>query len=413
MALQSLSGLVALLLGFGLMQMGNTFQGTLLSIRGSISGFSPVEIGAVGAAFWAGIVIGSLRGGTVIRRVGHIRTFAALGAIASTAPLMHLLVVDPIAWIGARALTGFCFAGMFIVVESWLNGAATAETRGQVLSIYSMTGLIAGIAGQLLFPSTDPAGFRPFCIIASIIAVSLVPITLTRMASPTDIDSGQRSSLKEFYVRSPFGLVTAFMCGLTISAFFTLGPNFAQGRGLNFLGIAAFMSSGTLGGFLMAWPLGWLSDRLDRRIVIMGAAVTATASLFAMSVLVPESASPLMLCICVALLGATIVPTYSIVIAHVNDAVPKASFVAASSSLLLVQGVGAVVGPLLAGAAMAVWDRGLSYTLITAQLLIVAWGIYRFTSSPRSAHHGTFLIEPPVPVGTAFAPAHLETRVRS
>ena len=120
-----------------------------------------------------------------------------------------------------------------------------------------------------------------------------------------------------------------------------------------------------------------------------------------------------MLCICVALLGATIVPMYSIVIAHVNDAVPKASFVAASSSLLLVQGVGAVVGPLLAGAAMAVWDRGLSYTLITAQLLIVAWGIYRFTSSPRSAHHGTFLIEPPVPVGTTFAPAHLETQVRS
>jgi MFS family permease len=155
-----LRGVIALLFGFGLMQMGNTFQGTLLSIRGSMSGFSPIEIGAVGAAFWAGIVIGSLRGGTVIRRVGHIRTFAALGAVASTAPLMHLLVVNPLAWIAARALTGFCFAGMFIVVESWLNGTATAETRGRVLSIYSMTGLIAGIAGQLLFPSTDPAGFK-------------------------------------------------------------------------------------------------------------------------------------------------------------------------------------------------------------------------------------------------------------
>jgi MFS family permease len=116
-------------------------------------------------------VIGSLRGGKLIQSIGHIRAFVALGAIASTAPLVHLLVIDPIAWVAARALTGFCFAGLFIVVESWLNSAATDQTRGKILSVYGMTGLLAGIVGQLLLPSTNPAGFRPFCIIAIIIAV--------------------------------------------------------------------------------------------------------------------------------------------------------------------------------------------------------------------------------------------------
>jgi MFS family permease len=158
----------------------------------------------------------------------------------------------------------------------------------------------------------------------------------------------------------------------------------------------------------MAWPLGWLSDRLDRRIVIIGTAIAASASLFAMSVLVPVSASPLLLYICVALLGAMIVPTYSIVLAHVNDAVARNEFVAASSGLLIVQGVGAVAGPLVAGAAMATWPKGLTYTLIATQLLIVFWGLYRFASAPLLPHKGTFLVEPPVPVGNTFAPARLK-----
>jgi MFS family permease len=180
----TVSTLIGLLLGFGLMQMGNTLQGTLLSIRGVIESFSPAQIGAVGAGFWVGIVIGSLRAGKLVQSVGHIRAFLALGAIASTAPLLHLLIMNPTVWIATRALTGFCFAGLFIVVESWLNSAATDQTRGQILSVYAMTGLLAGIVGQLLLPATDPAGFRPFCVVAIIIAIALVPIALTRAAAP-------------------------------------------------------------------------------------------------------------------------------------------------------------------------------------------------------------------------------------
>jgi len=205
--------LLALLLGFGLMQMGNTLQATLLSVRGGIEGFSPAQIGAVGAGFWVGVVIGSLRCGKLIQSVGHIRAFVALGTIASTAPLLHLLLMDPIAWVVARALTGFCFAGLFIVVESWLNSAATDETRGQILSIYAMTGLLAGIVGQLLLPATDPAGFRAFCIVAIIIAFALVPIALTRASAPAYEGEGARINIRRLYRQSPFGIVAAFLCG--------------------------------------------------------------------------------------------------------------------------------------------------------------------------------------------------------
>jgi MFS family permease len=400
--------LIALLLGFGLMQMGNTLQGTLLSVRGQLESFSPAQIGAVGAGFWAGIVLGSLYCGKLIQRVGHIRAFLALGALASTAPLLHLLVMDPIAWVMARGLTGLCFAGLFIVVESWLNSAATDETRGQILSVYAMTGLLAGIIGQLLLPATDTTGFRPFCIVAIIIALALVPIALTRAVAPAHEDGGARISLKGLYRQSPFGLVAASLCGVTASAFFTLGPIFAQRRGLDTGGIAAFMASGTLGGFLMAWPLGWLSDRLDRRFVIIGAAVTAAATLCMMMALVPEEATRWMLYLCAGVFGGTIIPTYSVVMAHVNDAVGKGEFVAASGGLLIMQGVGAAIGPLLAGFAMSTFEQGLSYTLIATQLLMAVFGVYRLTrrAAPPEKHKGNFLIEPPVPVGTALGSAH-------
>jgi len=184
--------LIALLMGYGLMQMGNTLQGTLLSVRGGIEGFAAWEIGAIGAGFWLGIVFGSLRAGRLIRRVGHIRTFAALGAVASTAALLHLLMIAPPIWIMVRALTGFCFAGLFMVVESWINGAASSQTRGQIRSLYGMTGLVAGICGQLLFPAADPAQFRPFCVVSCIIALALVPIALTRAAAPKEAEGEVR-----------------------------------------------------------------------------------------------------------------------------------------------------------------------------------------------------------------------------
>jgi MFS family permease len=271
-----------------------------------------------------------------------------------------------------------------------------------------MTGLLSGIVGQLLLPATNPAGFRPFCVVAIIIAIALVPIALTRAVAPTQQGEAIRISLRGLYRQSPFGLVAAFLCGVTTSAFFTLGPIFAQRRGLDMAGVAVLMACGTLGGFLLTWPLGWLSDRLDRRLVIIGAAIVAAVTLFVIAALLPKDAPRWVLYLCVAIFGGTIVPTYSVVMAHVNDAVGEGGFAAASGGLLIVQGAGAVFGPLIAGFAMSSMERGLSYTIICAQILIVVCGLYRLSRRAvlPHIHKRAFVVEPPVPVATTLELEH-------
>lgn len=395
--------LLALLIGYALMQMGNTLQGTLLSVRGGIEQFTPTEIGTVGAAFWAGIVIGSLYAGRLIHQVGHTRTFAALAAVAASAALLHLLVISPSVWIAARGLTGFCFAGLFIVVESWLNASVTAQTRGQILSFYGMTGLIAGIGGQMLLPTGDPHGYRLFCIVAILISLALVPTALSRATAPAHAVSETKINLVQLYRQSPFGVVAAVLCGITTSSFFALGPVWAQERGLNTTEIAIFMTCGTLGGFLTTWPLGWFSDRIDRRHVIIGASGMAAAILLALIHFVAPTGPVWLLFIYVAIFGGSVIPTYSIVTAHVNDMVKPGEFVAAAGGLLILQGVGATIGPVISGMAMTEFGRlGLLYVVIVAQALMALWGAYRSLqrAAPPAEEKESFIPEPAVPVGT-------------
>ena len=395
--------LFALLLGYALIQVGNTLQGTLLSVRGSIEQFTPTVIGAVGAAFWVGIVLGSLWAGRVIHQVGHTRAFSALAAVAASAVLLHLLVIGPAVWIAARAVTGFCFAGLFIVVESWLNASVTAQTRGQVLSLYSMTGLVAGIGGQMLLPAGDPHGFRLFCFVAILISLALVPTALSRATAPAHAVSDTKINLMQLYRQSPFGVVAAVLCGITTSSFFALGPIWAQERGLDTTEIALFMTCGTLGGFLTTWPLGWLSDRMDRRHVIMGTAAMAASILLVLIHFVPLTMPAWLLFIYVAIFGGSVIPTYSIVTAHVNDMVKPGEFVAAAGGLLILLGAGAAIGPVIAGAAMTEFGRlGLVYVFVIAQLLMAIWGAYRSIqrAAPPTEEKESFVPEPTVPVGT-------------
>jgi MFS family permease len=223
-----------------------------------------------------------------------------------------------------------------------------------ILSIYAMTGLSAGIVGQLLLKAGDPAGFRPVLLHCD---HHLSRLAANRFDSSLGARPGRR-----------------------------------------------WRACGTLGGFLSAWPLGKLSDRVDRRLAIIRAAVTAAATLFIMVMMVPKEASEWVLYLCVAIFGGTIIPTYGVVMAHVNDTVGEGDFVAASGGLLIVQGAGAVAGPIIAGSAMSLFARGEAYTLITAQVLIAAFGVYRLTrgAAPPAMHKGTFVVEPPVPVATTL-----------
>ncbi|WP_207461864.1 MFS transporter [Azospirillum sp. SYSU D00513] len=395
----------ALLFGYAMLQVGNALQGTLLSVRGGLEEFSPTLIGLVSTGFSIGLVAGSLRAGRLIANVGHTRTFAALASVASASALLHLMVVDPYWWILFRALTGFCFAGLLIAVESWLNAAASPDIRGRLISVYGMAGLGASAGGQLLLPVAEPSGYLLFCLISVIISLALVPVALSRVTVPGGEVPQASVDLSRLYRQSPFGLVAAVLCGISTGAYFGLGPLAAQQMGFDELGIALFMAVGTFGAFALTWPLGWASDRFDRRMLIIGLAVVTAFSLMAVPALEGRGMPPWVTFALMFLLGGLIVPTYSIVIAHVNDNVSAGEFVSASSGLLIVQGIGAALGPFLAGIAMSsLGVPGIAYVIAAAQVVMAVWGVYRMTrrASVPAERKEEFVPMPLVPVGTEF-----------
>lgn len=395
---------LALLFGYALLQMGNTLQSSLLTVRGGLEGFSATEIGLVGSGFYLGLMAGSLRGERLVQAVGHTRAFAALAAIASSVPLLHLMLVDPWLWPLGRALTGFCFAGLFIVVESWLNGAAASAVRGQLLSIYGMTGMIAGVAGQMLLTAASPRGFVLFCLISMIISFALVPVVLSRAQAPSDPGGeARRLDLRWLYALSPFGVVAAFLVGVSTASYYSLGPLFAQRLGLPAGQVAVFMACGSLGGFIATWPMGWLSDRIDRRGLIVGLTLVAAAALLAMVLLVPDHPPIWMTFSLVALFGALVIPTYSLVLAHVNDHVPPGGFAAASGGLLILWGAGSALGPVLGGFAMS-WlgNAGLGWLILSAQAGIALWGLWRMRRRAAPQEKESFLVMPVQPVTTTL-----------
>jgi len=401
----TLATVFALLFGYALLQMGNTLSSSLLTLRGGREGFSAASIGLVGSGFYIGLMFGSLRGGRLVRAVGHTRAFAALAAIAATVPLLQAMLVSPWVWPLGRMVTGFCFAGLFIVVESWLNGASPRAVRGQILSIYGMTGMIAGVCGQMLLTMVDPLSFMPFSLVSMIISFALVPVVLSRAQAPVQGEGegdGEASlDLRRLYRQSPFGVVAAFLIGLSTGAYYSLGPLFAQRMGLEASSVAVFMACGSLGGFIATWPMGWLSDRIDRRSLIVALATAAAGALLWMVLFVPDSPDRLIAYGLVALFGALVIPAYSLVLAHVNDHVPPGQFAAASGGLLILWGAGSALGPLLGGVAMSsLGNRGLGWLILSAQLLIAAWGLYRMSQRAAPTEKEEFQVMPVQPVST-------------
>lgn len=407
----TLATLAALLLGFGLLQLGNNLQGTLLAVRGGLEAFSPTQVGLIGSGFSIGLVMGSLTAGTLIQSVGHIRTFAALAALASASALLHVMLIHPVAWIGFRMVTGLCFAGLLMSVESWLNASATPAVRGQILGIYSMTGLIAAVGGQMLLPLADPGGFMLFACVSLIISIALVPVALSKSQAPAEMGAQTRANLLHLYRQSPFGLVAAFLCGISTGAFYALGPLYAQQAGFADQGIALFMACAILGAFATTWPLGFLSDRMDRRRLVIIVALTSALLLAAMMLFLPQGVAPGWVFFLVFAFGGVVLPTYGIVVAHVNDSVHPTEFIAASGGLLIVQGSGMALGPLLGGAMMEAMGRnGLPWLVVLAQGLIAVWGAYRISRRATPEEKEQFVNMTVSPVGTTLIKATQEAK---
>jgi MFS family permease len=373
----TLIGIIALLIGAGALNMGMGLQASLVGVRAGLEEFPTLLIGLIMSSYYAGFVIGSVYAPKVVSQVGHIRAFSAFASLASAAALCHAVFVDPVSWLVFRALTGFCFAALCLVTESWLNARADNLNRGTVLSVYFMLILTCTALGQGFLMMAPPSGYDLFVFVSVIISVALVPIALTSTPTP-EISAPDRMPLARLYKISPVGVVGCFGAGIITGAYWGLGAVFAQGQGLAPEDIAVFMMLLVGGGVVTQWPLGKLSDQMDRRIVIggIGAGITILG-LLVVTDLLPNDP---WLYIVGTLMGGLVLPLYGIVLAHTNDHLEAEDFVPAGASLLVLYGVGAVVGPLLGTVVMgSMGPNGLFLHLAIFAVLLFAFTAYRMT----------------------------------
>lgn len=369
----------AILLGFGILMLGDGLQGTLLAVRADLEGFSATLTGLVMSTFYLGFLLGSIMTPRITVRVGHIRVFAAFAALSSAAILVHALFVTLPVWIAMRLLSGFCFAGLYIVAESWLNDRASNETRGKLLSLYMVVTYIGVGAGQLLLNLADPFDFELFILVSILISLAVVPLLLSAGSSPKFHDS-VRISLLQLYRLTPLGLVSMFAVGMVTATLFALGPVYAQRIGLDIRDTSYFMSAAVVGTVLAQGSIGALSDRFDRRRVLTLATILTAISA---AVCIPaEQVSTVALFFAIALFGGLAFPLYSICIAYTNDHLKPNQMIAASGALVLVGGLGAVTGPLLFAALMDYFgNQALFWSIAAVHGLTGLFAIFRMVSS--------------------------------
>jgi len=375
--LSTVSSISSLLAGIAILLTGMGLMGTMLAVRAGVEQFSDGVTGIVMAAYFVGFSVGAYVCPAVIRRVGHVRAFAAMASIASTTAIVHAMVVDPYIWGVLRLITGACLLGLYMVIESWLNTLSNSETRGRIFAIYMMVTLVALGLGQFLILLGDVTTFINFGVVSVLLSLSLVPIAMTRVREPAPVEA-PKLSLKLLMHRSPLGVVGALTAGITTGAFWGVGPLFAHRAGLSEAGIAAFMSAIIFGGALLQWPIGHLSDNHDRRKVLIG--VCLASALLAMAMLGALGISMWLLFLAAFVYGGFAFTVYGLSVAHVNDQVDAGEILEATKGLLLLHGIGASVGPVMAGFLMG-W-LGYQVVLVYAAvvfLLAALYGVHRMT----------------------------------
>ncbi len=370
----------ALLLSMGLLMLGNGLQGSLIGLRASLEGFSTQIAGLLMTGYFMGFLVGSTQTPKIVAGVGHVRVFAALASLASCMALLHSVFIDPWLWFAMRMVSGFCIAGLFIVAESWLNDSATNANRGQLLSLYMVVMMGSMAFGQLLLGLADPGAYELFILISVLVSLALLPVLLSVSPAP-NFAASEHMSLLQLYRSSPLGMVGCMGTGMSTGAVMGMGVIYAQQMGLQLSQIALFMGLVYVGSVALQWPIGWLSDRFDRRRVIL--VVTTLASVIA-SLAVPLSYVSVTVQMAVAFVfGGLAFPMYSLCVAHTNDALKPRQMVAASSNLVLAYGIGAVLGPTLAAAIMEVaGPDGLFWFLAVVHLAIGLFTLYRMGRRP-------------------------------
>lgn len=369
--------ILVLLGGLGILLAGVGMLGTLLGVRAAAAAFGDLEIGLIMAGYYAGYIVGTIIVPRLIRNVGHVRCFAAFAALSAAASLGFGLLVDPVVWFILRVLSGVCVVGIYMVVESWLNEQSAGPSRGRIFSVYMMSTLIALGGGQYLLLAGDTSELTLFALAAILISLGVVPIAITRVTEPR-IDLVEPLKLAELMRISPLGMAGALSAGVVNGAFWGMAPVFGHRLDLGEGGIALLMSSTILGGVILQWPIGHLSDRVDRRTVLILTSIATAVAVMTITYIVMQGYPGLISSS--FLYGGLMFTLYSISVAHTNDHLTAGQVLEATRSLLLVYGIGALCGPVLGGIAMQVFGPpGLpAMSAITAAFLAL-FGLFRIT----------------------------------
>jgi len=380
----------ALLGGVLLLMIGNGLQSTLLGVRSTLEGFDTLAIGIIMASYYAGFLIGCRATFMALANVGHIRVFAAFASLASAAVLFHSLWLNPVSWTVMRFITGFCMAGLFVVSESWLNDRATNATRGTIMSAYMVVATGGTAIGQLLLNVASPASFKLFVVASAVVSVSLVPMALSAQSSPP-IPEIEPMTLREMRSTVQTGLIAIFLAGLAGGTIGGLAAVHATQVGMSTSQISVFMSAILVGAVVFQLPLGAASDRLPRRLVMLATSVVGVGLALA-GLVAPETGwIPTLIILGI---GGVSFPLYSLSVAYSNDWIPDGKRAGAATLLIMTNGIGATVGPIVGAMAMQWSVSGFFWTLAGSFSLMVAFLTYRI------------VVEPPVPVSeqSRFAP---------
>jgi MFS family permease len=351
--MSSVLKIYALFIGSALLMFGGGLQGLLLSVRGAQEHFPVFALGLIGTGWSVGFVTGSIVVPKIVQNVGHIRAYSVMAAIGTVTILLNLLMINDVAWILLRALSGFCFAGAAMIVESWLNEVAENHNRGTVFSIYVTVNMASSTIGQLAMSITGVTGFLPFVIGAISFICAVLPTALTSSPQPKPLAS-TKLDLRLLYRTSPLAVIASFSVGMANGTFGTLAPVYGNQQGLDASGIAFLFSITAILGALGQIPFGRLSDRIDRRIVMIGLSALASATGAVMVILNPTP-SPL-LYILFGLYGLAANPIYAVAVAHANDFARQGEFAKVAGGMLLILGLGLAIGPVVASTIMSLYE---------------------------------------------------------
>ena len=389
----------ALLFGMFLLMLGNGLQGTLLGIRGSIEGMSPQTMSWVMTGYFVGFLFGSQLTPNMIRRVGHVRVFAALGSLVSACLILYAAWTNPYFWFLLRIIVGFCFSGIYVVAESWLNDSSSNETRGQTLSAYLIVQMMGIVLAQAVLNFADPSGYMLFIIISVVVSLSFAPILLSVSPAP-QFQTSKRMTLSQLWSISPLGVVGQFFLGAIFAALFGMASVYGTERGLTVKDISLFVAAIYFGGMILQYPIGWVSDRMDRRVLIF--IVCSIGTFFSFSANLSDSF--IWLLIVAFIIGGVSNPLYSLYIAYTNDYLEHDDMASASGGLIFLTGIGAIFGPSIVGWLLDAYGAASYFWFIgTVMAIMGSYALYRMTQTSSTAVEDTSTYAPITPTSTPIA----------